>query len=283
MQFWYFALAIGVIAVVIYVIEKENKKKERRRAAESKRKAEEESQLQRHREQQQGYRQQMIVLGKQSMDLFEMMPKHLSAAEEQLDQAEIDFTDGAIAPFWDSIEKAALTLGQFNEGVHHINGNSSRYTVLINQYEDTPPDFPLARQSVAKLGAGAATADRMKAIVRKAQRDPDIQRNHAFAMLYEQRKTNQILVAGFTNLAHALDQMTLHITASIGDLTGSVDKMASTVNESMRAIHSRMGDIVESSNQHSKERSKEAAEGAQREKKVVEMLDNIQRKRKPVP
>ena len=54
-----------------------------------------------------------------------------------------------------------------------------------------------------------ATAERMQAIVRKAQR------NFQFATIYEQRKTNQILVAGFTTLAQALNQMTGQITASI--------------------------------------------------------------------
>lgn len=238
-------------------------------------KAEEATRLRRHREEQQGYRKQMIVFGEQSIGLFESMPKHLSSAEKYLDQAEVDFADGAFAPFWDSIENAAKTLGRFDEGIHHIKDNSSRYTELIRKYEDTPPQFPLARQSVAKLGVGTATAERMKAIVRTAQR------NFQFATIYEQRKTNQILVAGFTNLAQALDRMTWQITASIDDLAGSVDVMTSTLNESMRAIHSRMGDIAERTSQHHDELMEEASEGATRERKALEMLDNIQRGRRP--
>lgn len=155
-----------------------------------------------------------------------------------------------------------------DEGVHHIKDNSSRYTELIEKYEGTPPEFPLARESISKLGVGTATAERMQAIVRKAQRD------FQFAMIYEQRKTNQILVAGFTNLAQALNDMTWRITASINDLATSVNGMTSTLNESMQAIHSRMGDIH-------KELSKEASERASREKKALEMLDNIQRRRRP--
>lgn len=270
---------VGIAFGFAYPFKAESDRKkaesERKMAESEQQKAAEVAQLQRQRERQQEYRQQMIVLGNQSLDLFESMPKHLGTAEEHLDQADIDFADGAFAPFWDSIEKAAQKLGHFDEGVRHINGNLSRYTKLIEAYEDTAPDFPLARQSVAKLGVGTVTAERMKAIVR------DAQRNFQFAMIYEQRKTNEILVAGFTNLAQALDQMTWHITASIGDLTSSVDAMASTVNESMRAIHSRMGDIAQTTTRHHKERSKEALEGAQREKKVLEMLDNIQRKRRP--
>lgn len=274
-QYWHITLALGAIGLVIYLIVKANEEGKRRQAAEAAREAEEKARLQRYREEQQGYRKQMIVFGEQSLGLFESMPKHLSAAEEDLDQAEVDFADGAFAPFWDSIEKAAKTLGRFDEGVRHINDNSSRYTELIKKYEDTPPEFPLARQSVAKLGVGTATAERMKAIVRNAQR------NFQFATIYEQRKTNQILVAGFTNLAQALDRMTWQITASIDDLASSVDVMTSTLSESMRAVHSRMGDIAETTSQHHEELRKEASEGAARERKALEMLDNIQRGRRP--
>jgi hypothetical protein len=122
----------------------------------------------------------------------------------------------------------------------------------------------------------------MKSIVRKSQG------SYEFTMVYEQRKTNMILYTGFKNLAHALDQMTTHISASIGDLTSSVETMSGAVNKSMRTIHESIDGIAQAEALHRKERSQKADEGAERdkeravrEKKVVEMLDNIQRKRKP--
>lgn len=215
-KFWYITLPLGALGLVIYLIVKANEKEKLRQAKQA------------------GYHKQMIVLGKNSIALFESMPEYLKSADEYLDQAEFDFSDGAFAPFWDSIEKAAKTLGRFDEGVQKIKESSSRYTDLIRKYEDAPPQFPLGRQSVEKLRVGTATAERMKAIVRTAQR------NFQFATIYEQRKTNQILVAGFTNLAQALDRMTWQITDSIDNLAHSVGSMAST----MDAIHSRLGDMT---------------------------------------
>jgi methyl-accepting chemotaxis protein len=271
----YLPIKFWDIGFVIYEIVKAPEEKKRQQAADAERKAEEVARLRRHRGEQQWCRNQMVVLGEQSIGFFESIPEHLSLAERHLDQAEVDFADGVFAPFWDSIEKAANALGRFNEGVRHINDNSSRYIELIKNYEDTPPEFPLARQSTAKLDVGTGTAERMKAIVRNAQG------NFQFAMIYEQRKTNQILVAGFTNLAQALDQMAWIIAASIDDLTSSVDVMTSTLNESMRAIHSRMGDIAEMTIHHHEELMEGTSEGAAREKKALEMLDNIQRRRRP--
>jgi hypothetical protein len=274
-QYWYITLALGAIWLMIYLIVKVYKREKRRQAAEAERNAEELARLLCHEKEQKGYHEQMIVLGERSIGLFELLPKHLIAAEQHLDQAEIDFAEGAFAPFWDSIEKTAKTLGCFDEGVHHIKENTSRYTYLIKKYENTPPDFSLAPESVAKLGVATATAERMKAIVWKAQR------NFQFATIYEQRKTNKILVAGFTNLAHALDQMTSQIVDSIDSLTCSVDGMASTFNESVCAIRSRMDDISETTVQHHKELMKRASEQAKREREALKMLDNIQRDRRP--
>jgi hypothetical protein len=57
--------------------------------------------------------------------------------------------------------------------------------------------------------------------------------------------------------------------------------MTSTLSESMRAVGSRMGDIAEMTSRHHEELRKEASERAARERKALEMLDNIQRGRRP--
>jgi hypothetical protein len=132
-------LGLAAIGLLIYLIAKGSEWKEERRAAEDDRKAEAAARLQHHREEQQGYSIQMIVLGKQSIGLFESMPKYLNIAEEWLNQAEVDFADGAFAPFWDSIEKAAYTLAYIDKDIRQINYNSSYYIELIKKYEDTPP------------------------------------------------------------------------------------------------------------------------------------------------
>jgi DNA anti-recombination protein RmuC len=117
----------------------------------------------------------------------------------------------------------------------------------------------------------------MKGIVRKAQS------NFQFAMIFEQRKTNQILVAGFTNLALALEQMTWRITRTIGDLASSVEAMGRSINESLLDIDSQVRESAEETTNYRKGLSREASEHIGREERVVEMLDNIQRRRIPPP
>ncbi|MGQ0614687.1 MAG: hypothetical protein ACT4PV_13205 [Planctomycetaceae bacterium] len=261
---------VGMVIGILSPIREETK---RRQAAD----AAEEARGQRHREEQQGYRNQMIALGEESLVLFESMPNHLHSSEGYLDQAEVEFADGAFAPFWNCIENAAKLLGRFDEGVRQIKGNSTQYGTLIQKYEDRPPRFPLAHESVTRLDVATTSAKRMQAIVRKAQRD------FQFATIYEQRKANQILVAGFTNLAQALNDMSWQIAASVDNLAQSVEGMASTLHESLDSIHSVLGDVVETASRHADESSKVASQASMREEKVLEMLDNIQRGRRPFP
>ncbi len=284
---------LGILCLIVWVIymihrgtEKEKQRQAAKRAAEAQQKAAEAARIQRYINEQQDCWNEMSRLCTQSLDFFESLPRHLSFAEKHLDQAETDFADGAFAPFWDSIENAAKELAQFVQVVGEINYHSSRYTDFVKKYEGTPPQFPVSRWTISKLGVGTTTAERMKPIVRAAQR------NFHFATIYEQRKTNQILLAGFTSLANALAQMTFQITARIDDLAGSVDVMTATLNESMRATDRRIGDIAEMADQHRgelakmaaqhhKELAKDASERAAREKKALEMLDNIQRGKRP--
>jgi uncharacterized protein YfcZ (UPF0381/DUF406 family) len=243
------------------------KEKDARQAFAAAQESAESARLRRHEQEQHECNEEMAALRARAIAIFESMPKHLSSAEEHLDHAQVDFSGGAFSPFWDSIEEAAKELGRFDEGVRHIRDHSSRYTELIGKCEDAPRQFPLGRHSVTKLGVGTTTAERMKSIVRTAQCD------FHFATIYEQRKTNQILVAGFTSLAQALDRMTLQITASIDDLSGSVDAMTATLNESMSVIHSRVGDIVEQTGEVTTQWMKVEAASAAREKEALIMLN----------
>jgi hypothetical protein len=165
----------------------------------------------------QACRQQMVALGTHSVVLFELIQKHLAAAEQYLDLAEVYFKARRFERFWGSVEEAVQALARFDAGVRQINGYVSSYNGLVKQYQADPPPFPISRPSVERLAVGSVTAERMQEIVAKAESDIE------FAEIYSLRRMNQTLVAGFTNMAQAQEQMSWRITASIGDLAGSVE------------------------------------------------------------
>jgi len=166
---------------------------------------------------------------KESLDDFDLLPRHLMAAEKSLDQAEVAFRDGAFAPFWDSIEQTVQALGGFDTRVQSITSRLATYDTMVKQYEGQPPQFPIGRDRVATLAVSGKTAERLRSIVYKAQC------NFEFATIYERRKNTQISIAGFATLANALALMSSQLQSSIGGLASSVGRMRLPVEGSLPA------------------------------------------------
>ncbi len=244
-----------------------------RRQREQRRQSEEKERIRGEvtRKEQEAYRHEAIELSKRSVALFESVADGLARAECHLDQAEIDFAQRGFAPFWDAIEQSAAALAHVDEGARHINAQASRYLELIRKYRGgVLPAFPLASDSIRRLEVARRTADRMGGVVREAQHD------FQFAVIYEQRKTNRILVTGFTTLANILESMTSQLTSSIADLTGSVQ----AISPELKDIERRLTRIADGTAHHHTQLAQALSEQAARERKAVAILDNIQRGRR---
>jgi hypothetical protein len=280
--YWQLALIFIVIGLIIYfgfkfeekqkIIQEEKRKQEEYRLQE----------IENERHAQEYCFKSMLEIVEESITLFETLPNNIETAENYLDQAEIDFKERAFAPFWDSIENAINQIGQFDENINKINNNFSSHKQLLTKYKGNSPPFPISNNSISKLTVGEKTSQRLRKIVRIAQRDFE------FATIYEQRKTNKILVAGFNSFAQALERMTWQITDSIGNLQSSVDSMSNSLNSQLDNIHNQMDQIIITSQKYSDSNQRNqrkiielAKESSEREKRALAMLDNIQYRREP--
>ena len=192
------------------------------------------------------------------------LPKLVQTAENTIDLAEQEFQDGAFAPFWDAVEQAANKLASYEATIQRLIQNSDFYTGEALKLETPPPPFQLGLQT---LPNASHTANRMRAVVRRAQKD------FHFATIYEQRKTNQLLVAGFSTLGQAINEL--------GDrLDSSIERLASSVSISVSEQTTALVSELEMS---SEQAASDAAAQREHEREEREMLDNIQRRRKPRP
>lgn len=178
--------------------------------------------------QQKRVRERLLALNEESLSLLESMPGWVVSAEHHLDQAELDFTERAFAPFWSSVERAVESLAQFDESVKKIESNSSEYVDLFARSKGPAPSFAVSALSPGRMRLATATSHRLQGIVRRAQRD------FQFSVIYEHRRSSQILVAGFRSLAQAVEDMASQITASIDRLTTTVERMATGFDESLQ-------------------------------------------------
>lgn len=278
---WPITLGIIVLSAAIYLGQKQmaidREKREKELEAERiKREKIEKERLAHERVQIESY-EALVTLCDKSLDIFESMPNYLMTTEELLDQAEADFNERAYAPFWDSVESAATKLGQYDESVRELSENANKYNYNKMLYESTPPDFPINLRSVKSVKIAQPSNERLHSIVRTAQKDFE------FATIYEQRKANQLLVAGFTNLAQALDGMGHRISSSIDILSEQVSIMSSTIDSLGNNISESLNELQNTMQEHSSAIIAYNEENLDRHEQALEMLDNIQRRRKPRP
>jgi hypothetical protein len=266
-----FEITVAVIlAIAIYNIFKMREKK----ALESTernvmQKMKEEAQRRKQQEYeayQHSLRQRLLGFVTNSAEILNSLLKDIKVAEHSIDEAEKEFTDGAFAPFWDAVENTVTHLALFNLGVQQIHDNFINYMNEKNKLDSTPPPFQI---NIGSLPIATRTSDRMRNIVRRAQKD------FHFATIYEQRKTNQLLVKGFMSLGQALNDMTYCITTSIEDLSHSIYDLASSNSEDSRELIEGVESL-----RYQMQSDAEASRAHERDER--KMLDNIQRGKKPI-
>lgn len=283
--FWTWVIGIAVLGGIIWLAAKSAAAAERKRQQEQRARDAMEERAERERrdrrERQASLQQDLQGICKSSLNAFGMIPRSLMSAEELLDTAQRDFEESAFSPFWDAIERAVNKLGEAHSNLQLIETSARRYQELIPTLDRSPPPFPVEPDSAKRLVVANTTGERLKEIVRQAQR------NFQFATIYEQRKTNQILVSGFNNLGDAITGLGDHISASISAVGDRIDAVNQSVREmdyNLKEAHRDLQDTL--SEQHERDAAdqmrRDQAQALQT-KVALEMLDNIQRGKKPWP
>lgn len=287
--FIFWSIIIG--GVVIYFVVKSNKQREE----EAERTHREEESVRREQSQmrQEAVKQQeaehlaisttVKSIVSDSRNAASELPVLLGTAEGFLDEAEHEFNDGAFAPFWDAIERAAFDLATFNNNIELLGRKAQDYrrnTELLEQKRraftggagrlaDAPPSFELG---IRDFPDPTLPVERMRSIVRQAQKD------FQFATIYEQRKANQLLVSGFSTLGLALSELQDRLESSLDGLASSVSEAISGAGAAQREATSNLLAELKETRDHM-ERESEARRESERLER--EMLDNIQRRRLP--
>jgi len=263
------AAGFGVGGYVSSSLESAQQRMRAQEALEVRRRKEQEALALQQRNAQEALAVRLTGLVASSTSAAATLPQLARDSERALDTADQEFEEGAFAPFWDAVETAANRLAAFNNTVEQLVENATFHRTQSATLNRPVPRFQLG---VDTLPDATHTADRMRSIVRKAQK------SFQFATIYEQRKTNHLLVAGFTSLGHAISDLGGRLERSLENLSSSlstaISDVATAQRESSAAIVAEIGASREES-------AASAAATREHQQRELEMLDNIQRRRKP--
>lgn len=139
--------------------------------------------------------------------LVQELPDLLNNATKSLERAQYEFSDSAFSPFWDCIEKATKYLATFNNNIREIREHANNYySILSNQKSHNFPSF-FPEQAV--VPDPTPVINELNTVVR-----PGLT-NYQFANIWEQRKTQKILIRGFSTLGESISNMSSSICSSI--------------------------------------------------------------------
>lgn len=210
------------------------------------------------------------------------LPRHLKAANASISLAEKEFDDGMLDPFWDAVEAATRRLAEFHRNLGELASTLKKIHELKPQCEADGTKTTSLEITSLQFSDSVSSANRLAAVVRKSQR------LHDFTSIFHVRKTNAILIEGFTTFGQALNELGSRISSAISDVNTSVMSLESTVRDvgsdvvsaidksadSQRTSGSNMINSIENLTDTVQV---EANRSTQSDKKAVDILDNIQR------
>lgn len=193
----------------------------------------------------------VTTLYESSLRLMTDSRQLLRTARDSIDRAQQEYWGNAFGPFWEAVEAAARQLGDFDSVVQSLTGQTRQYHESLN---GRTHNFPALESQLNSIPDPTNVIQELRRVVRLGQT------NHKFAMIWEQRQTRKMLIAGFRTLDEALD-----------NLGGSIERSISALEAAICSETARVADEIATTRRDIKThaRRQEAA------------LDNIQRRRKP--
>ncbi len=187
-----------------------------------------------------------------SVQLASDLPLVLGEVQRSLREAEREFQERAFGPFWDAIEKAARNLEVFRRGVTTVNHNAGTFYKTLERREHSFPKFASRPET---LPDPTALVEELRRLVRRGQTD------FQFANIWEHRRTREVLIAGFRTLEDGISNLGHAISSSLSELQATLSSRLAQMYEEQLSLRERL-----------------EAQGVEHGR----MLDNIQRRRKPL-
>lgn len=263
-NYWAIAVPIlvGIVIVASAILVNLSKRGRRRKAESARHKlfSDLEKAKAEHEKQQIELREHVVWLVSTAGKLRQSSSDHARSADAALDRAEDEFAERAFAPFWDAVESAVNDLAQTDEAIRGMGEKYRSYQADVGKLDSLPPGFDV---ETASLPSVRGIAERMHGIVRQAQKDFE------FSTIFEQRKTNQLLILGFGTLASAIAEMGERLEISLSELQWAVSDSADAVCGSSAKVVGRLGSVLDQGRSEAQARRKHEAE----EKDMLKEID----------
>lgn len=201
--------------------------------------------------------------------LQETLEPLLNQAAVHITRAELELKDDSVGAFWDEIEAATRRFAQYNNSISVIHKLAKDHA---KRRSALPSEFRPNALEPRSLPDGDYLLSRMSKIVKQARRNPQ------WETIFQQRRTNDILVGGFENLGNALESLQDTVSSGFSDLAhvlhSSVDRITS---EHSDRVITELNLMAATHSDDSRERRRFEQNVKANADKAVQVLENIER------
>jgi F0F1-type ATP synthase membrane subunit c/vacuolar-type H+-ATPase subunit K len=195
---------------------------------------------------------ELLSLLGSSLEIPSKLGRSLESACSFLQRCRLEYEENAYGPFWDAVEKVTESFAIFRRLCDLWSQNAREYYSKLQGRKHNFPDFPVRSDSIPDP---LPLLKEFLTVIRSGQT------NYGFASIWEQRKTREVLVAGFRTLGEAVENLSSVVQEGLSALQDSFDSATA------RLVQEEIA-------------TRESMERLGKEQK--KMLDNIQRGRKPL-
>jgi phosphate/sulfate permease len=225
--------------------------------------------------QQRAFASRLSSLASECKEMAARIPLLVQEAEKELDLAEQALEEGLLDPFWDAIERAVTKLATVESQIQALIRKGEIYCSEATKVTGGVPRLDLGLATFPDVGG---TERRMHGIIRRSQKSLD------FTQIFHLRKVTKVLVAGFSSLGHALNDLGNRLASSqerlFSTFSISISDLVENQREGTSAIVGELTRHREDSSAATRELKEQLRTDATVEQK---MLDNMQRRKRPPP
>ncbi|OYW74667.1 MAG: hypothetical protein B7Z37_16710, partial [Verrucomicrobia bacterium 12-59-8] len=204
--------------------------------------------------------------------LYETLNPLLDLASVYITHAEAELADNSVGAFWDEIESATRRLAQYNNSIATIlrltSDHANRRVALLNEFQ------PKALEP-RPIPNGEDLIFRMAKIVKQARRNPQ------WEAIFQQRRTNDILVHGFGNLGNALESLQQAVSTGLRDLADTLhESIERMISEHSDRVVAELNELAATHSEDSRERRSFEQDLKIKADAAVKVLENIGHRRR---
>ncbi len=219
-----------------------------------------------------GERSSIVSMALDVDELQETLEPLLNQAAVHITHAELELKDDSVGAFWDEIEAATRRFAQYNNSISVIHKLAEDHA---RRRSALPSEFQPNALEPRALPDGDHLLSRMSKIVKQARRNPQ------WETIFQQRRTNDILVKGFENLGNALESLQDTVSSGFSDLAhvlhSSVDRITS---EHSDRVITELNQLVATHSEDSRERRRFEQNVKANADKAVQVLEKIENRRR---